>query len=147
MLKALILFASITLVEIPLTPTENAAFVVIQYVIIQRTDVPTGLRILSDGRLERVAADNPLPGPTDRLELDRPIAWEADRQLPQSVMVALKAAVIESGFFNLEPRILINYCKEDPGVAIWNANVDGQSARVVLYDPRPRRSAEIDRLL
>jgi hypothetical protein len=128
-------------------PTENAASVLLQYVIIQRTDPPVGLRILSDGRLERAAADNPLPGPADRLEFDRPIAWELDRQLAESAIGALKAAVIESGFFNLEPRILINYCKEDPGVAIWNANVDGQSARVVLYDPRPRRSAEIDRLL
>jgi hypothetical protein len=42
--------------------------------------------------------------------------------------------------------MLINYCKEDPGTAIWTVNVDGQTARVVVFDPRPRRNEALDML-
>ncbi len=51
-----------------------------------------------------------------------------------------------SGFFELQPVLLINYCKEDPGKAIWTVTPDGQTARVVVFDPRPRRSTAIDLL-
>jgi hypothetical protein len=120
--------------------------VVLQKVVNQRTEPPAGLRIWSDGLAQRPAADNPLPAATERLDKDRDLRWEDDRQLSRSQVAAVQEAIRKVGFFDLPPVMLINYCKEDPGTAIWTANVDGQTARVVVFDPRPRRSAELDRL-
>jgi hypothetical protein len=47
----------------------------------------------------------------------------------------------------LPAKLLINYCKEDPGTGLWLVNLDGQTARVVVYDPRPKRDAGLDALL
>jgi|GEM_PF-6605875 hypothetical protein len=120
--------------------------IVLQKVISQRTQPPVGLRIWSDGLVQRPAADNPLPAATERLDKDRDLRWEDDRRLSRSQIEAVQEAIRQVGFFALPPVMLINYCKEDPGTAIWTANVDGQTARVVVFDPRPRRSAELDRL-
>ena len=62
-------------------------------------------------------------------------------------MNQLAVIIQESGFFELEARLLINYCKEDPGVGIWEIELNGQRHRVVVFDPRPRRSPVIDSLL
>lgn len=121
--------------------------ILIQYVINQRGERPTGLRVWSDGQVQRCADDNTPPGMTDLLERDRELNWQDEKQIGTEQVEVLRAAIRDSGFFNLAPRLLINYCKEDPGTAIWTVNLDGQTARVVVYDPRPRRSAEIDKLL
>ena len=120
--------------------------VVIQCVIVQRNQQPTGWRILTDGRVQRTATDNPVPDPDEILEKDRMLTWLDGRSLSAAEIAEVKTAVEQSGFFDLQPRLLINYCKEDPGTAIWTANVDGHQARVVLYDPKPKRSAELDTL-
>ena len=121
--------------------------ILIQYVVIERTQHPTGRRILNDGTLQRTTADNPLPGPDDLLERDRALNWTTEQHFSSGTVQAIKKAISDSGVFELPPRLLINYCKEDPGVAIWTVNVDGHQTRVVLYDPKPKRSAELDRLL
>lgn len=123
------------------------AEIVLQYVVNQRTERPAGLRILSDGLVQRPSPDNPLPGPTERLDRDRDIAWLDDRRLTAEQLDAVYSAVRAAKFPDLLPRMLINYCKEDPGAAIWDVEIDGQHWRVVVYDPRPRRSAELDALL
>ena len=119
----------------------------IQYVVIERTQHPTGRRILADGTLQRTAADNPLPDPDELLERDRALEWQTERRLSAENIQAVEQAINESGLWELPPRLLINYCKEDPGVAIWTAKVDDRQTRVVVYDPKPKRSPEIDRLL
>lgn len=119
--------------------------VLVQLVTIQRAERPTGLRVWSDGVVQRGIGEQ--PGPTELLEKDRPLDWTDTQILNAEKMDAIRNAIGQSGFFNLEPRLLINYCKEDPGVAIWTVNLDGQTARVVVYDPKPRRSPELDRLL
>jgi len=121
--------------------------VVLQYIINQRGEVPTGQRVLDDGTVQRVSASNPMPGETERLDLDRELAWEPVGHLSAEQVNAISSAVADGGFFDLEPKLLINYCKEDPGTGIWTANVGGRSYRVVVFDPRPRRSAVIDSLL
>lgn len=120
--------------------------VVLQKVVNQRTAPPSGLRIWSDGLVQRSAADNPLPTATERLDKDRDLKWQDDGHLASSQVEVVREAIRQVGFFDLPPVMLINYCKEDPGTAIWAVNVDGQTARVVVFDPRPRRSAELDRL-
>ncbi len=121
--------------------------IVLQYVIMQRDQHPTGRRVLADGKVQRTTADNALPTPDDRLDLDRALTWEDEQLLPSEKLQAIRQAVLDSDFFDLPARLLINYCKEDPGTAIWTANVADRQARVVVFDPRPKRSAEIDRLL
>ena len=121
--------------------------ILIQYVTIERSQHPTGRRVLSDGTLQRITNDNPVPGPDERLDHDRALNWTAERRLAPDAIQAIKKAINESGIFELPPRLLINYCKEDPGVAIWTVTVEGHHVRVVLYDPKPKRSAELDRLL
>ncbi len=121
--------------------------ILIQFVTVQRQQRPTGRRVLLDGLLQRTSDDNALPGPDDLLEKDRALNWQDERRLTAEQIQAIKDAVLNSGFFNLLPRLLINYCKEDPGAAIWTVNIDGQQARVVLYDPKPRRSPELDQLM
>ena len=120
--------------------------VLIQYVTQQRTELPKGQRIWTDGLLQKVGRDNTLPGPTDPLERDRDLKWQDERQLTAEQVEAIKTAIGNSKFFELEPRLLINYCKEDPGTMIWAVNLDGQTWRVVVYDPRPRRSPDLDNL-
>ena len=120
--------------------------VLIQYVTHQRTEVPNGLRVLTDGLIQRTAPDNARPGPTELLEKDRSLTWQDDRHISSAQVEAIKAAILDSKFFDLQPRLLINYCKDDPGTMIWTVNVDGKTWRVVVYDPRPRRSTELDGL-
>lgn len=120
--------------------------VLIQYVTQQRTERPVGLRVWTDGLVQTVAPDNPLPDPTALLERDRDLKWQNERHLSTQQIDAIKAAIRESSFFELEARLLINYCKEDPGTMIWTVNLDGQSWRVVVFDPRPRRSLQLDNL-
>lgn len=121
--------------------------ILIQYVINRRNERPSGLRIWLDGLVQRCAADNSPLGMTDLLERDRDLQWQDEKQLSVEQVDAIRVAIQDSGFFDLPPRLLINYCTEDPGTAIWTVNLDGQTARVVVYDPRPKRSTEIDRLL
>lgn len=131
-----------------ITMTERAIF--IQYAIHQRNEHPTGIRIWSDGLVQRCSAANPLPLPTDNLERDRDLIWEDDQQkkaLTADQLNTLADAVRQSSFFALPPRLLINYCKEDPGTMIWTITLDGQTGRVVVFDPRPKRSPELDILL
>ncbi len=118
--------------------------VLVQVVTIQRAERPTGLRIWSDGIVQRGVGE--LPGPTELLEKDRTLDWTDVQPLNGDQLAEIRSAIGQSGIFDLEPRLLINYCKEDPGVAIWTVNLDGQTARVAVYDPRPRRSAQLDRL-
>ena len=119
--------------------------VLIQQVTNQRTHPPTGFRIWSDGLVQR-AADNPPPTETERLDVDRELKWRDETQLNDTQLQAIREAIQQVSFFDLPPRLLINYCKEDPGAAIWTVNLDGQSARVVVFDPRPKRRVELDRL-
>ncbi len=122
------------------------AEILIQFVTVQRTERPVGQRILQDGRLQRTADDNALPNATEALEKDRDLRWIDIRVLTALQIQAVKDAVVGCGFFDLPARLLINYCKEDPGTQIWTANIDGRKARVVIYDPKPHRSPEVDRL-
>ncbi len=121
--------------------------VVIQYVINQRNERPTGLRIWSDGLVQRCAADAPLPGATERLDRDRDLPWQDTGQLATTELEKVRNAVLQSGFFDLPSMLLINYCKEDPGTAIWTVTIEGRTARVVVFDPRPRRDPAIDHLI
>ncbi len=120
--------------------------VVVQYVINQRAERPTGRRIWSDGLVQRCADDAPLPGPAERLDRDRDLPWQDAGQLATAELEMVRNAVLQSGFFDLPAMLLINYCKEDPGTAVWTVNVSGRTARVVVFDPRPRRESVIDHL-
>ncbi len=122
------------------------ADILLQRVTIQRTEQPDGLRIWSDGLVQRSADDNPLPGPTERLDKDRDLKWIDRQRLSPRQVDAIRTAIRNNGFFDLEPQLLINYCKEDPGAAIWTVNLDDQTARVVLWDPRPTRNTDLDLL-
>ena len=119
---------------------------VIQCVTVQRDQIPSGWRVLIDGLYERTSADNVLPTPTEPLDRDRVLNWQPAGMLSPDQIQAIQTAIRESGFFNLQPRLLINYCKEDPGVAIWCVWVDDHQARVVVYDPKPKRAPELDKL-
>jgi hypothetical protein len=121
--------------------------VLIQHVSYERTLPPAGRRIWSDGLVQRTADGNPLPGSTESLERDRELKWEDERQINEEQLETIRVAIRESGFFALPPRVTINYCKEDPGTTIWTVTLDGQTGRVVVYDPRPKRSKEIDLLI
>ena len=120
--------------------------ILIQCVTIQRDQIPGGWRVLIDGRYERTSADNALPTPTEPLDRDRILSWQPAGMLSVDQVQAIQSAILESGFFNLQPKLLINYCKEDPGVAIWHVAIGEQQARVVVYDPRPKRALELDNL-
>ncbi len=120
--------------------------VILQKVFNQRVERPSGLRIWSDGLVQRPTADNPLPAATERLDKERDLQWQDDRQLTTSQVDAIRQAIRQTNFFDLPAVLLINYCKEDPGTAIWTVNLDGTTACVVVFDPRPRRNAELDRL-
>lgn len=123
------------------------ALMLLQYVIIQRDQAPEGRRVWTDGHYERTSPGNALPTAVELLDKDRLLDWQPQGNLSPEQLERLQMAIRASGFFQLQPKLLINYCKEDPGVAIWTVALDGQEARVVLYDPRPRRSAQIDSLL
>lgn len=121
--------------------------VLLQQVIYQRTEPPKGFRIWSDGSVQRCAESNALPSPTERLDKDRTLIWEDDCLLATEQLEMLQTSIRDSGFLDLPPALLLNYCTEDPGTAIWQASIDGQSVHVVVWDPRPRRSSEIDKLI
>jgi hypothetical protein len=121
--------------------------ILLQQIVFQRTERPSGFRIWSDGTVQRCADDNPLPEVTERLDRERPVKWEDDRTLTAEQVHELRNSIRQSGFLNLPPALTINYCKEDPGAAHWLATVDDQTVRVVLWDPKPRRSPEIDQLI
>jgi hypothetical protein len=121
--------------------------VLLEEVTYQRTERPHGFRIWSDGTVERTSDANPLPTLTERLDVDRTVQWEADRTLSAEQLAALSETIRQSGIFDVEPKMLINYCKEDPPAAIWKINLDGQSHKILVYDPRPRRSAVLDAVL
>ena len=119
--------------------------VLVQVVTVQRAERPTGLRIWLDGSVQRGSGTQ--PDATELLEKDRTLDWTDSGTLNDDQVNVVSAAIRQGGFFDLEPRLLINYCKEDPGVAIWTVNLDGQTKRVAIYDPRPRRSPILDALL
>jgi hypothetical protein len=121
--------------------------VLIQHVTHQRTERPTGQRVWSDGLVQRVANDNPLPSLTESLERDKDLNWEDEHQINETQVDAIRHTIRTSGFLELPPRLTINYCKEDPGTTIWTVNLDGQTVRVVVYDPRPKRNPAIDLLI
>jgi len=121
--------------------------VILEYYVNERDVSPKGIRVYEDGRVERPAPDAPPPAPTERLDRGREVPWVAARQLSETDLNSLKKAVRESGFFALEGSLLINYCKDDPPAALWLAALEGETHRVVLWDPRPGRNAVIDGLL
>jgi hypothetical protein len=123
------------------------AEVFLEYVINERGQRPGGLRIMDDGEVLQPADSNSPPEPTARLDKDRSVAWETQRRLSAEELETLRTAVQNTKFFELPPQLLINYCKEDPGTAIWKINIGEQSLRVVVFDPRPKRSADIDSIL
>jgi hypothetical protein len=121
--------------------------ILLQYVITQRGERPSGQRVLQDGTLQAVAADNPPPSATEPLDRDRVLVWETRSHLSAEQVAAIKATILATDLFDLPPKLLINYCKEDPGTGVWSADVDGRKARVVVYDPKPKRSAAVDSLM
>ena len=120
--------------------------VLVQYVVQQRTQSPIGLRIWSDGKVQRCGNNAP-PGATERLDIDRELMWQDEPPLDKVSLTAIRDAIQVSGIFEMEPRLLINYCKDDPGAAIWNVLLDGRMAHVVMYDPKPNRSVALDTLM
>jgi len=121
--------------------------ILVQYTVTQREERPSGFRIWSDGRVQRAAESNPLPTPTERLDVERQIEWADVRTLDAAQLEKARLALRTANFAEMPPKLLINYCKEDPGAGLWIVNVDGQSGRVVVYDPRPKRNAALDTLL
>jgi len=121
--------------------------ILLQYVTQQRDQRPAGLRIWSDGSVQHAAPDNALPGPTQRIDVDREIQWQDQAALSPTQVETLQGVMRECGLFDLPAKLLINYCKDDPGTTIWMANLDGKMAHIIVYDPRPKRSAELDKLL
>ena len=120
--------------------------VLMQYVVFQRNQEPTGFRILPDGKVQR-CVNNGLPSATERLDMDKDLTWQDESNLSEIHLATVQDAIRASGIFEMEPRLLINYCKDDPGTGIWTVNLDDQSARVVVFDPRPKRNAALDVLL
>ena len=100
--------------------------VLVQVVTIQRAERPTGLRLLSDGAVQR--GSGTLPNATEPLEKDRTLDWTDSGLLNDDELNVVRAAIRQGGFFDLEPRLLINYCKDDPGVAIWTVNLDDRQS-------------------
>jgi len=124
------------------------AEIVLQYIVNQRGSAPTGLRVAADGTVSRPAADSAPPGPTARLDVERPdVVWVDIGHIGVEGVESVREALRANRFFELPARLLINYCKEDPPAAIWTATLDGKTTRVTVFDPRPKRSAEIDGLL
>ncbi len=119
----------------------------IQYTIHQRGERVNGLRVLIDGTVQSTAPTNPLPTPTERLDHDHDLQWQILRTLTATELEALQDEIRRIGFFDLPATMLINYCKEDPGTAIWIVNLDGQMWRVLVWDPRPKRSPALDTLM
>ena len=118
--------------------------IVLQRVIQHRSERPSGLRIWSDGLVERSSSENVPPGPDDRLDRDRELSWTDVQHLTDEQVAALKEVIRRANFFDLPPVLLINYCTEDPGTAIWTVTLDDSTWRVVVFDPRPRRSPALD---
>ncbi|MCE7946989.1 MAG: hypothetical protein DYG88_06130 [Chloroflexi bacterium CFX4] len=124
------------------------ADLLVEYVIQQRSVPPQGFRLLSDGTLLRLTSDNAPPAPTARLDQDRAdLAWQAAGTLSPEALEQARAALQAADLFSLPPVLLINYCKDDPPTGIWQVTLDGQRARIVVFDPRPKRQARLDALL
>jgi len=121
--------------------------ILLQYQVNERGQKPSGLRLYDDGRMQRPSPENSLPGATDRLDQPRSLIWVEDRTLNPAQINSVKESIRACGFFGLPAKLLINYCKEDPPAAIWSITLDDFSHQVVVYDPRPKRSKEIDLLL
>jgi hypothetical protein len=121
--------------------------VLIQYLLQQRGERPTGFRIWPDGRVEHCAATNPVPTPTARLDHEPELIWQESGRLDTAQLGAVKEAIRQAKLEALPPRLLINYCKEDPGAALWTFNLDGQSGQITVYDPHPKRHPQLDTLL
>lgn len=120
----------------------------VEYVIQQRGVPPQGFRLLSDGTLLRPAPENTPPAPTARLDQDRAdLVWQTAGALSPDALEQVRAALQAADLFSLPPVLLINYCKDDPPTGIWQVCLDGQQARIVVFDPRPRREARLDALL
>lgn len=120
----------------------------VEYVIQQRGVPPQGFRLLSDGTLLRLAPDNAPPTPTARLDQDRAdLVWQAAGTLRPEALDQARAALQAADLFSLPPVLLINYCKDDPPTGIWQVCLAGQAARIVVFDPRPKREARLDALL
>src|SRR5258708_29308615 len=101
--------------------------ILVQWVNRQRTEPPTGLRIWWDGVVERCSSANPLPSATERLDKDTEFLWQIEKTLSADQVESIQTAIRHSGIFEMYPVLLINYCKEDPGSAIWIANLDGKT--------------------
>lgn len=125
----------------------NTAAILIQAVTIQRKNAPLGKRILQSGLIQYTTPDNPRPNDTESLEKDRTLNWTDGELLAAEALAQVKTAIQSSKIFDLPGRILINYCKEDPGTQIWYVEIDEQRTRVVLFDPKPKRSSELDQLI
>ncbi|GAB4546348.1 MAG: hypothetical protein OHK0023_05810 [Anaerolineae bacterium] len=122
--------------------------ILVQYVVNERNAVPRGLRIDRDGTAYRPAPNNPPPERTARLDRARTdLQWQAVKRLEPATLDSVMAALRAADFFALPPQLLINYCKDDPPAGIWQVSLDGQSAQVVVFDPRPKRNAALDVLL
>ncbi len=125
----------------------SEATLILQYTNTQREERPKGFRLWSDGRVQRASEANPLPSRTERIDVERQIEWTDARTLEASQLEQCLNAIRQANFSAMSPKMLINYCKEDPGAGLWIVNLDGQHWRVLVYDPRPKRSAELDALL
>ncbi len=120
----------------------------VEYVTHQRGVPPQGFHLLSDGTLLRPAPDNAPPAPTARLDQDRAdLVWQTAGTLRPEALDQVRAALQAADLFSLPPVLLINYCKDDPPTGIWQVCLDGQRARIVVFDPRPKREARLDALL
>jgi hypothetical protein len=119
---------------------------IIQVVIQQRGERPTGRRLLADGAVQVVGPNNPPPPATERLDRDRALDWETVGQVGAAQVAEVVTAILASGVFDLPPALLINYCKEDPGTAIWVFRAGDKSTRIIVWDPKPKRDASLDHL-
>ncbi len=121
--------------------------VLIQYVLQQRGERPVGFRIWPDGRTEQCAATNSTPDPSARLDREPELTWQPGGSLDRAQLEALRAAIREAKLSALPSKLLINYCKDDPGSAIWTFNLDGEAGQITVYDPHPKRYPQLDMLL
>lgn len=122
--------------------------ILVQYIVNERNAAPRGFRIAEDGAVYRPAPENAPPERTARLDRERAdMQWQEVRRLDAAALDAVRTALRASDFFALPSQLLINYCKDDPPAGIWRVTLDGQSAQVIVFDPRPKRNVQLDALL
>jgi hypothetical protein len=121
--------------------------IIMQVVVNERGERPNGLRILADGAVQQPTPDTPPIAGGERLDREGKIAWHTLKIIDSAALDRVRDAVRAADFAALPPQMLINYCKEDPGTAIWHVHIDGAHWRVLVWDPRPRRSPALDRLM